>query len=727
MGPQFLRNALGAFAVFQDWGNQPDDYVPGGVGRLLLDQLVPAGASGGALTEPPAIAAPHTMDELLGVGSVVAAELPGVTEDTTFGGLTVRRSDDGNYAFVGDAASGVRKRWDWMYEPRPDAAVRFVCLDTRTHRGFPTAQWRLSLTVGPGEPSVGGKVAAPMLIHLSELVRQLDQRFSQTAVNIVISPAPVFGLPLVEDLFQRLQALTSGPEVADFEAWQANPHGFDKLLGSLHEADTLLLSGDVHYAYSNVIQFAEPNPSLQRNLLVQLTSSSLRNETGLTRLLGSVGRETFLLELLRIDDLSLERLSHFADVLVAKAEDVGQKVVDLKGDLTELETWYAETAPLLAVWKSETWITYWLKLKDTVLFQVQLPTPEGLVAIGGGMVVYLFGTFLNPLAALGTQRDGEVRREDFGMRFLGDTRVTEERRQGAARLNGLTHDEVLAAVQSADLKLRQVPEIVGYNNIGRIDFATGAATPDDVRHELIWKVHGADGKPEDLYGSTIHTDATTWPTFGERVAAEAVREVERWHPATGEIHEYEPEGLEIIRGYVDELKDVDTPPEGRFYEPVEGALLSWSAVFISVCMWRADGGGAFPYSSRHIDYVRRCKAHREEGSANPFYLYAKDEDEAVVQVGDIVVVDLSGGGMTYDEIDAGETGFIPSHCDMVVAVTDTEAICVGGNVEGDVAQAPGHGQTGWTCNYRAESRALQDGKLTRGDLLGVIRRRDGVP
>jgi hypothetical protein len=619
-----------------------------------------------------------------------------------------------------------------MYEPRPDAAVRFVCLDTRTHRGFPTAQWRLSLAVGPGEPSVRGKAASPMLIHLSELVRQLDQRFSQTAVNIVISPAPVFGLPLVEDLFQRLQALTSGPEVADFEAWQANPHGFDKLLGSLHEADTLLLSGDVHYAYSNVIQFPEPNPSLQRNLLVQLTSSSLRNETGLTRLLGSVGREGSLLELMRIDDLSLERLNHFADVLVATAEDVGQKLLDVKGDLTELETWYAETAPLLAVWDPESWITYWLALKDTMLLEVQLPTPEGLVAVGNGMVAYLFGTFLNPLTALPTERDGEVDRGDFGMRFLGDARITEDRRQGAADLNGLTPDEVLAAVQVADLKLRQAPEVVGYNNVGRIDFATGAATPDDVRHELIWKVHGADGAPEDLYGSTIHTGATTWPAFGERVAAEALRELERWHPPTGEIHEYEPEGHEIIRGYVDELEHLNRhlPVDQRFWPPVtpDGSTLSWSAVFICTCLLRADAGPAFPYSSRHIDYVRRCKAHREEGSSNPFYLYAKDEDEAIVQVGDIVVaVDPSGGGMTYDEIDVGETGFISSHCDIVVEVTDTEAVCVGGNVEGNEAVRNGQGETGWTCNRRALTRTLQDGKLTQGFLLGVIRRRDGVP
>lgn len=730
MGARLLRNALGAFAVFQDWGTQPDDYLPGTAGRRVLDQLVPPSGAGGALGAPPAITSPGVMDQLLGVGDAVADELPGTTLDSAYGGLTVRRSDDGRYAFVGDGPTIARKHWDWAHAPYPDAAVRFVCLDTRTHRGFPTAQWRLTLDVDLDlDVSVGGKVAAPMLIHPAELVRQLDGRISQTAVNIVISPAPAFGLPLVEDLFQRLQALTSGPEVADFEAWQANPHGFDQLLAGLREADTVLLSGDVHYAYTNVIQFPEPNPNLQRNLLVQLTSSSLRNETGLTRLLGSVGREGTLLELLLLDELSLERLQHLGEMLLAAAEDVGETILEAADDLMDLPTWYAETAPLLAVWDPGSWITYWLALKDTMLLEVGLPTPEGAVAIGGGMVAYIAGTFLNPMTALGTERDGEVRRGDFGMRFLGDTRVTEARREGAARLNGITQAEVSATVERADLKLRQMPEIVGYNNVGRIDFATGAATPDDVRHELIWKVHGADGEPEDLYASTIHTDAASWPAFGERVAAEALREVERWHPPSGEIHEYDAEGLEIIRGYVAELAHLNEllPVERRFWPPVaaDGSILSWSAVFISLCLQRAGAGPAFPYSSRHIDYVRRSKRHREEASPNPFYLYAKDEGEAVVQVGDIVV---HVGGAGYDDIDVDATGFISSHCDIVVEVTDTEALCVGGNVEGDVPVRDGQpAASGWTCNFRAQARTLQDGKLVPGFLLGLIRRRDGAP
>ena len=115
---------------------------------------------------------------------------------------------------------------------------------------------------------------------------------------------------------------------------------------------------------------------------------------------------------------------------------------------------------------------------------------------------------------------------------------------------------------------------------------------------------------------------------------------------------------------------------------------------------------------------------RESGSDAPFHLYAKHEDEAVVRVGDIVA---AAGGLQYDQIDTAVTQFVSSHCDIVVGVTDDEAICIGGNVEGDVPLRPGHtGATGWTCNRRAQPRPLQDGRLTSAGLVGVIRRRDAV-
>src|SRR5690606_13080885 len=39
MGPQVLRNALAAHAIFQDWGNQPEDYQEARLGQQLLTYL----------------------------------------------------------------------------------------------------------------------------------------------------------------------------------------------------------------------------------------------------------------------------------------------------------------------------------------------------------------------------------------------------------------------------------------------------------------------------------------------------------------------------------------------------------------------------------------------------------------------------------------------------------------------------------------------------------------
>ena len=735
VGPRLLRNALAAYAVFQDWGNQPHDYVPGTRGRLLLDQLEPP-ADDGVLLPPPVIAAPATMDGLLGVGPEVAAELPELAANPSIltAAVTSAISFDADgpleYVVVG-AATDTRKRWDWTYEPRPDGPLRFLALDTRTRRAYPTTQWGLGAQLEPGgEASVRGRVAAPMLIDPDELARQLGQRLSQTTINVVISPAPVFGLPLVEELFQRLQALTSGPEVADFEPWQANRHGFDGLLKHLRVADTVLLSGDVHYAYTNVLHFPEADPNLPRNLCVQLTSSSLKNETGLTRLLGTVGRENSLVELLALDDMSSERIEFLKQTVEAAALEIGESIVDAGRDLMDLRTWYDETAPLLAVWNPESWVTYWLKLKDE-LIEIELPSLRGIVAIGSGLVSYVLGDFLDTTTVPAT-RDGEIDRGDFAIRFLADRRDGPARIDRASTLNGVPATQVTAAVDRVDLKLAQAAEVVGFNNVGQLGFPIAWAGPADLRHELVWETHRPDGTPEGLYGSTVHADAAVWPPFAERVAVEALRERARWHPPSGEIHEYEAEGLRMLEAYRRALEHLNRrlPVDSRFWQPVgqDGSILSWSGWFICLCMQRAGAGIDFPYSSRHIDYIRRSKAIREAqeadpgyGPVNPFYLYGKDEEEAIVQVGDVVVY---AGGATYGQIDVEATHFVSSHCDVVVEVTDTEAQCIGGNVEGDEDKRGGDmGASGWTCNFRAQPRELEEGRLT-GPFVGIIRRRD---
>ena len=69
-----------------------------------------------------------------------------------------------------------------------------------------------------------------------------------------------------------------------------------------------------------------------------------------------------------------------------------------------------------------------------MLLRLHLPTPQGMVAIGGGVVVYVLGELLSVQANLGT-RDGEVDRGDFAMRFQADMRAPLARRQRAAQLN----------------------------------------------------------------------------------------------------------------------------------------------------------------------------------------------------------------------------------------------------------------------------------------------------
>ena len=731
MGPQILRSALGAYAVFQDWGNQPHDYLAGQPGRLLLDQLVPVSDGAGALSPPPTISQPdatNAMNELLGVGHKVADELPGVTAGSIAGTVTIRAPGEPRYAVVQSAST--RKRWDWCYEPHPGGAVRVLALDTRTQRGFPTEQWRLRLEIESDlDVVLGGKTAAPMLIHRDELTRQLDSRLSPTATNIVVSPAPVFGLPLVEDLLQRLSALTSGSEEADLEPWQANPHGFDRLLGSLRTADTVLLSGDVHYAYTNVIQFPEADPDAPRSLCVQLTSSALRNETGQTRQLGVVGRESSLVEFVGLDHDLWERLETFEEAAVAAAAGLGEKLDELGGDLRHFGTWFAETESPFAFWDSEGLIAIWLKLKRDVLIAIDLPTPTGLVAIGNGVVAYVLGDFLGP-ADVARARDGEIDRGEFGMRFLADTRDGMVRRARAAALNGMTEAQVASAASRVDLRLREMDEVVGYNNVGLVDVTGDPTTSDAIRHELVWKVHGPDGKvhrpggrPQGLLASTVYGEAHQWESFQERLAAEARRERARWHPPSGEILEAGELGLAILESYRAELRhhNARLPRDSEFWEPImadTGAVRSWSAWFICLCMQRAGAGADFPYSSRHIDYVRRAKENAEAESENPFYLYPKDDAEAVVRVGDVVV---RMDGKQYDEIDTTSIERQDGHCDICVEVSATRAICIGGNVQSDANPLS---PSGITCNVRHPPRFELVGGRLGGDMLGIIRRRD---
>jgi hypothetical protein len=737
-GAQVLRNALVSYAVFQDWGNQPEDYADTGsgssrpLGRRLFDEIeYTPGPPGGDPPPPPPLyrdvdpedpsSSVSRVNRILGTGALAVADLPGLTIDLD--SLVPENESEVAYRIVPDTG---RKQWDWLHEipaPAGGRPVRVIALDTRTHRAFPDELWAAQAGIALDSTVLKrGKIAAACLINGAEMQRQLIDRLEPDALHLVISPAPVFGLPLIEDFLQRLQALTSGPEVADFESWQANPHGFGMLLTFLRNADCVLLSGDVHYAFSNLLSFPEDDPgtgaALPPKLLLQLCSSSMKNQTTMTQILGEIGREG------RLAHFFSPALAEIRQVIDAEFADIPEIMEDLAGDFTNFKRWFYETAPILDA------VTIYLKLKDAMLFSPNVPAPTGLLAVGSGIVAYVVGDLFNA-------ESGEFERAGFTLNFLKDVRAPSDRLQRAIPLSGLAEHEIAGGVQTPE-RLEEMSEIVGYNNAARITFTGPGTSGDDVHQEILWHPHGEDNKPlppvavtatpvirRRILASTIHGNIPPLGLLRFRIAELARREHQRWHPPSGEIRENDEAGLTILRTYKATMARYDAVLEsanlGKFDDMVftDDSQSAWSALFVSHVMHLAQVGEMWFHSPRHIDYVRAAYQNRALGiTDNPFWLYKRDEAEAVVQVGDVI------GGHDLTDADVQmppENGpMIGTHWDIVVEVNregpNPHIWVIGGNIE---SSEPGGGKA-VTSNLRKRNLDA-NGRLTDSWMYGVIR------
>ena len=109
--------------------------------------------------------------------------------------------------------------------------------------------------------------------------------------TVILSPAPVFADDMV-DLVQRMLVAretafgAAGSEEWEFESWSANPVGLDQFLvaaHSLHHA--VVLSGDVHYAYSSVNRARIPIDGVDTTW-IQLVSSASKNSDTVNKRIG---------------------------------------------------------------------------------------------------------------------------------------------------------------------------------------------------------------------------------------------------------------------------------------------------------------------------------------------------------------------------------------------------------------------------------------------------------
>jgi hypothetical protein len=148
---------------------------------------------------------------------------------------------------------------DWHYEW--DTHPILIVLDTRTHR------WRSESNFNK-----------PSGLMDWEALTDLQQTLLGHKAVVMVSPAPVFGVKLIENI-QRLFTWFGHPLVVDAENWMAHKGAAHALMNLFRHPKTphnfVILSGDVHYSFVYDIELRGQKNSPN---IWQITSSGIRNE-----------------------------------------------------------------------------------------------------------------------------------------------------------------------------------------------------------------------------------------------------------------------------------------------------------------------------------------------------------------------------------------------------------------------------------------------------------------
>ncbi|RMG08919.1 MAG: PhoD-like phosphatase [Cyanobacteria bacterium J055] len=262
LGRRVVQNAMLAYAVFQGWGNTPEQFEEGRSGGKLLEMARDWSQSGGN----DAIAADGIRRYL------------GLPETDPMTDLPKMRRE-GSVLVLDRHQEAVT----WNYSIRSHCH-EVIVLDTRTWRGYPVE---------------GQGIAPPMLLCPSAFDRQLRSvlaqtnrlnamQTSRTLATIVVASTNLFGLEgidRIQEWYWRRGKVFSR-DVGD--AWNLNPVARVQLLATLfeHRQEVTILSGDVHYGSAARVEYwtRDDSVSFSARVLAQLTSSSLKNTEFLTQL-----------------------------------------------------------------------------------------------------------------------------------------------------------------------------------------------------------------------------------------------------------------------------------------------------------------------------------------------------------------------------------------------------------------------------------------------------------
>ena len=149
------------------------------------------------------------------------------------------------------------RQWDYMLRTQP----AIIVLDTRTRR------WRNRRT--PGHPSG--------LMDWESLTELQHELLDETAA-VIVSPAPMFGVKLIE-VVQRIATFAGLALTVDAENWMAHRGAASSMLNIFRHSRTpgnyVVLSGDVHYSFVYDVEVRESD---RPQHVWQITSSGIKNE-----------------------------------------------------------------------------------------------------------------------------------------------------------------------------------------------------------------------------------------------------------------------------------------------------------------------------------------------------------------------------------------------------------------------------------------------------------------
>lgn len=254
MGRCVVQNGLLAYALFQAWGNSPEQFLehqPGGKLLKAVEQWTRAGGSHSCWQQ---------------IGRYLGMPL---NDDQTHQPQMQREED---VLVLERDPQALR----WSYTVRSHCHEVLV-LDTRTWRGYPDDDQGIAPPMLLCPSAFQNQIESP----LAETDR-LNQKGSMIQATLLVLPTNLISLSIIDRVqeWHWRRGKVFGSDVGD--AWNLNHEALTQLLKTLSQQRDciLLLSGDIHYGGTVRLDYWEDSDprNLQRSsLIVQLTSSAMKN------------------------------------------------------------------------------------------------------------------------------------------------------------------------------------------------------------------------------------------------------------------------------------------------------------------------------------------------------------------------------------------------------------------------------------------------------------------